>query len=336
MLRSFDRQVTLRSTTAERRRRIHSRPAACHLWPFRILHQIGAGSLGPVFRAHDPANDRFVALKLFRLDLTPEQTAQLAAALEDPRQRSAAPSRHCRGLAVRRRGPSCRTSRRNMSPGKRLTPRCGSTVRRRSNSSLLTLAGSPRRSTAPQARAFITAPSTRAIAHQRRRRGAAHRPRRRRGVAARGPARAGAPAVLRARAGGRAGLGRSGRHLRARRDCVRAGHRAARAGPGVPSLSVEGMTGLDHVTLAEVLARALAADPAARFASASDLVDVLRPVLARARRGLAREAPAQRAGRRGAVAARPRNRPPRRPRHDAASRGAGGPAAVARRHQGDD
>ena len=55
-------------------------------------------------------------------------------------------------------------------------------------------------------------------------------------------------------------------------------------GPGVPSLSVEGMTGLDHVTLGEILARALAVDPAARFASASDLVDVLRPVLARARR----------------------------------------------------
>jgi len=55
-------------------------------------------------------------------------------------------------------------------------------------------------------------------------------------------------------------------------------------GPGVPSLSVEGLTGLDHVTLGEILARALAVDPAARFASASDLVDVLRPVLARARR----------------------------------------------------
>src|SRR4029078_6973423 len=39
-------------------------------------------------------------------------------------------------------------------------------------------------------------------------------------------------------------------------------------GPGVPSLSVEGMTGLDHVTLGEILARALAVDPAARFAAA--------------------------------------------------------------------
>jgi hypothetical protein len=55
-------------------------------------------------------------------------------------------------------------------------------------------------------------------------------------------------------------------------------------GPGVPSLSGEGMSGLDQAALAAILGRALAADPAGRFASASDLVDVLRPVLARARR----------------------------------------------------
>jgi uncharacterized protein YneF (UPF0154 family) len=55
-------------------------------------------------------------------------------------------------------------------------------------------------------------------------------------------------------------------------------------GPGVPALSGEGMSGLDQPALAEILGRALAVDPAARFASASDLVDVLRPVLARARR----------------------------------------------------
>ena len=39
--------------------------------PFRVLHQIGAGALGPVFRAFDPAKDRLVAVKLFRLDLPP-------------------------------------------------------------------------------------------------------------------------------------------------------------------------------------------------------------------------------------------------------------------------
>ena len=53
--------------------------------PFRVLHQIGAGTLGPVFRAYEPADDRrdrLVAVKVFRLDLTPEQTTALAAELE--------------------------------------------------------------------------------------------------------------------------------------------------------------------------------------------------------------------------------------------------------------
>ena len=56
--------------------------------PFRVLHQIGAGTLGPVFRAYEPADaaderrDRLVAIKVFRLDLTPEQSAALVTALE--------------------------------------------------------------------------------------------------------------------------------------------------------------------------------------------------------------------------------------------------------------
>ena len=50
--------------------------------PFRVLHQIGAGTLGPVFRAYEPDRDRLVAVKVFRLDITPGQTAQLAQALE--------------------------------------------------------------------------------------------------------------------------------------------------------------------------------------------------------------------------------------------------------------
>ena len=48
---------------------------------FRVLHQIGVGSLGPVFRAHDPTQDRPVAVKVFRGDYTPEQVRQLADAL---------------------------------------------------------------------------------------------------------------------------------------------------------------------------------------------------------------------------------------------------------------
>ena len=53
--------------------------------PFRVLHQIGAGTLGPVFRAYEPADDRrdrLVAVKVFRLDLTPEHTQALAAGLD--------------------------------------------------------------------------------------------------------------------------------------------------------------------------------------------------------------------------------------------------------------
>ena len=34
--------------------------------PFRVLHQIGAGTLGPVFRAYETDRDRLVAIKVFR------------------------------------------------------------------------------------------------------------------------------------------------------------------------------------------------------------------------------------------------------------------------------
>src|SRR5581483_2639870 len=51
--------------------------------PFRVLHQIGAGTLGPVFRAYDAERERLVAIKLFKLDLPPERVHQLVAAFED-------------------------------------------------------------------------------------------------------------------------------------------------------------------------------------------------------------------------------------------------------------
>jgi len=50
--------------------------------PFRVLHQIGIGALGPVFRTYEPTRDRLVAVKVFRLDIIPEQAQALAAALE--------------------------------------------------------------------------------------------------------------------------------------------------------------------------------------------------------------------------------------------------------------
>jgi serine/threonine-protein kinase len=46
------------------------------------LHQIGAGALGPVFRAYEPDQDRLAAVKVFRLDLPPERVHQFVAELE--------------------------------------------------------------------------------------------------------------------------------------------------------------------------------------------------------------------------------------------------------------
>ncbi|HXG56030.1 MAG TPA: PEGA domain-containing protein [Vicinamibacterales bacterium] len=43
-----------------------------------MLHQIGVGALGPVFRTYEPTRDRLVAVKVFRLDITPEQSQSLA------------------------------------------------------------------------------------------------------------------------------------------------------------------------------------------------------------------------------------------------------------------
>jgi hypothetical protein len=43
-----------------------------------VLHQIGVGALGPVFRTYEPEGDRLVAVKAFRLDITPEQAQALA------------------------------------------------------------------------------------------------------------------------------------------------------------------------------------------------------------------------------------------------------------------
>lgn len=52
-------------------------------------------------------------------------------------------------------------------------------------------------------------------------------------------------------------------------------------GPGAPSLWSEAVPGADVNALSDLFGRALAIDPGARFASASDLVDALRPILAR-------------------------------------------------------
>ena len=46
-----------------------------------MLHQIGSGVLGPVFRSFDPQRDRIVAVKAFKLDLLPEDVARVTASL---------------------------------------------------------------------------------------------------------------------------------------------------------------------------------------------------------------------------------------------------------------
>lgn len=50
--------------------------------PFRVLHQVGAGTLGPVFRAYDADRARLVAVKVLRLDVPPERLHQLVTELE--------------------------------------------------------------------------------------------------------------------------------------------------------------------------------------------------------------------------------------------------------------
>ncbi len=56
-------------------------PAA--LGRFRVLHQIGAGTLGPVFRATDPGSDTVVAIKLLTINLFPQDAANVSRALAE-------------------------------------------------------------------------------------------------------------------------------------------------------------------------------------------------------------------------------------------------------------
>lgn len=78
MLR-FQRLPSLRSTS------LHTdvgAPPPDAFGPFRVLHQVGVGILGPVFRAYDPERDRLVAVKLFQLDEPPDRAHRLIAELE--------------------------------------------------------------------------------------------------------------------------------------------------------------------------------------------------------------------------------------------------------------
>ena len=49
--------------------------------PYRVLHQIGSGALGPVFRSYDTHGERLLAIKALKLDLVPEDAVRVADTL---------------------------------------------------------------------------------------------------------------------------------------------------------------------------------------------------------------------------------------------------------------
>jgi serine/threonine-protein kinase len=71
--------VTFRSADLHFEDFTASTPAT--LGPYRVLHPIGSGVLGPVFRGIDRDADRLLALKVFRLDLAPDALARFAHGL---------------------------------------------------------------------------------------------------------------------------------------------------------------------------------------------------------------------------------------------------------------
>ena len=77
------------TTTASARRGVHPLTEDRSLFDgpratygrFRVLHQIGAGSVGPVFRGEDGETRQRVVIKVIRVGLTPEKVAAVAEAL---------------------------------------------------------------------------------------------------------------------------------------------------------------------------------------------------------------------------------------------------------------
>jgi hypothetical protein len=237
-----------------------------------------------VFRAHDPGNSRFVALKLFRLDLTADQTEKLAEALEalvndQPRHPgiAAALSSGAEGRVAYLAqeyvaGEALDASLRQYGPPP-------------IEAALITLggmaealdraAGEGIHHGCLHPRDVIVTPSGEArvidlgVAEALQRAGLRAPVRRPYSAPERVEGRSwGGPADIFA-------LGAIAFELVTGRRVP---------GPGAPTLSTDGMSGLDQKALSQILGRALAPDPTTRFVSASDLVDVLRPVLARARR----------------------------------------------------
>jgi serine/threonine protein kinase len=259
-------------------------PATCG--PFRILHQVGAGSLGPVFRAHDPTRDRLVALKIFRLDVTPEQSAQLASALEDLVADQPQHPAIAAALAAGVEGSAAYFAQEYVNGD--------------------ALDASLRQHGPPPIESVIVTLSRLAEALDRAagegiHHGALHP--RDLLLGGGGDVRLIDLGVAQAlqRAGLRAPVRRpysapervDGRPWGGPADIFALGAIVYEmitgrrvTGPGVPVVTADGVSGLDTAALADVLGRALNPDPGSRFASASDLEDTLRPILARGRRAV--------------------------------------------------
>ena len=241
---------------------------------------MGAGSLGPVFRAHDPIEGRLVALKMFRLDLPPEQTADLAAALEDVVSQQPHHPTLAAALAAGVEGKQSYLAQEYI-VGDSLDAVIRQSGRPSIDATLVTLSrlaealdraagegihhgalhlrdvlmedGAPRLIDVGVAQALQKA-----------------------GVRAQVRLPYSAPERVEDRPwGGPAdifALGAIAFELVTGRRIV---------GPGAPSVWAETVPGADVNALSDVFSRALAIEPGARFGSASDLVDALRPILAR-------------------------------------------------------
>ena len=222
-----------------------------------------------------------MALKVFRLDLPPEQTADLAAALEDVVSQQ--PRHPTLGRRARRR---CRrqtvVSRAGDIVGDPLDAVIRQSGRRADRRHARDVESSGR---SARSRGRRRHPPWRAAPARRadgRRGAAADRRRRRAGLAKGRRTRASPASVFRAGACRGSPVGWPGRHLCARRYCVRTGYRATHCRTRQRRRCwAETVPGADVNALSDVFSRALAIEPGARFGSASDLVDALRPILAR-------------------------------------------------------
>ena len=127
MLQCYDRRAFPEEYLAAHRS--GRRCASDAFGPFRVLHQIGAGALGPVFRAYDPEQDRLVAVKLFRLDLSPERVPSARRRTRAAHRRGSRPPGDCGADCHRPRRCLRVSSPRTSSPPTRSTSSSASSDR---------------------------------------------------------------------------------------------------------------------------------------------------------------------------------------------------------------